>query len=97
MDPVTLAALLSGGSALAGSAMSGIGAGMSADKLAEEERKKREEDLRFRNKQFAQQTEMDKQQMGQSGIQLLMALQAQAQKQFQGQRFRDAMNKAVRS
>jgi len=96
MDPVTLAAIISGGSQLVGGGISGIGAGISAAKKAEEERKAREREQANLDREFRQTAKIEDQTMGMKGIELLAALQAQAVAQFKGQRFRDAVYNSLR-
>ena len=91
MNPEILSALITGGTQLAGGGISAIGAGMSSAQAREDEKKRLEMEQANKDREFG----LQKQGMGMQGIQLLMALQSQAQQQFKGQRFRDALYKAA--
>lgn len=96
IDPVTLAALITGGTTLIGGGISGIGAGMSAEKQREQQRLKDEADRAEREKQQRIQNMFSERQMGMQGIELLAALQSQAMQNTKGMKFRDALYTALR-
>lgn len=95
IDPITASALIAGGSQLLGSGIKGIGAGMSAGRLAEEERRKREQEMLFRDKQFSQQSEMDDRSAGQSGIQMMLQMQDQAKRNARMKSFKNSLFKTL--
>lgn len=84
IDPIIGGALITGGGALLGNLMQGIGEG----KLTDEQLRLKEMQMELDRLQQAQQTK-------QTGLSQLAGLQSQSNKQFQGKLFKDQVARLV--